>query len=103
MTVSGSWNIEAAAQLMAVMGNPKRLLILLRLTETEWSVRRLAKSVGLSDSSLSQHLAICRHVGLVETRRDAQTIFYSCKSEEVMTILEILQTFAVFRPASDET
>jgi len=81
---------EEAAQLLASMANAKRLLVLCHLVEGERSVGQLATIVGLSQSALSQHLGKMRLQGLVKTRRDAQTIFYSLASREVRAVLETL-------------
>ena len=72
------------------MANAKRLLVLCHLVEGERSVGDLAAIAGLSQSALSQHLAKMRLQGLVKTRRDAQTIFYSLASHEVRAVLETL-------------
>jgi DNA-binding transcriptional ArsR family regulator len=81
---------EEAAQLLAAMANPKRLLILCNLLEQERSVRELATIVGLEQSPLSQHLSKLRALGLVRTRRDGQTIFYRLSSEPVTRVLTTL-------------
>jgi ArsR family transcriptional regulator, virulence genes transcriptional regulator len=70
-------NAGDAADFLLLLANSKRLLILCELmAEREMSVGPLADAVGLSQSALSQHLAKLRDEGLVETRREAQTIFY---------------------------
>lgn len=81
---------EEAAQLLAAMANPKRLLILCNLLEQERSVSELIKIVGLEQSPLSQHLSKLRALGLVKTRRDGQTIFYRLASEPVTQVLTTL-------------
>lgn len=73
--------------MLALMGNPKRLMILCRLAEGEASVGSLATAVNLGQSALSQHLAKLRGAGLVATRREAQTIHYSLASDEVRAIM----------------
>lgn len=83
-------NAEQAAQLLAAMANPKRLLILCNLVGGEMAVGALATTVDLSQSALSQHLAKLRALKLVKTRRDAQTIYYSIASDEVQAVLETL-------------
>lgn len=82
-------SVEAAA-LLAAMGNQKRLLILCNLARGETQVGVLAERVDLSRSALSQHLAKMRTRNLVKTRRDAQTIYYSIKSEPVLKMLRTL-------------
>ena len=76
-------NAEAAAALLTLMGNEKRLLIVSHLADGEMSVGAIAEKVLLSQSALSQHLAKLRALDLVETRRDRQMIYYSCRSEPV--------------------
>lgn len=68
---------EVAAELLKTLGNPQRLRILCLLVEGERSVGEINQQVPLSQSALSQHLAVLREQGLVETRREAQTIYYS--------------------------
>lgn len=83
-------NAERAASLLKSMGSPRRLLILCQLVEGEKSVGELEKSVGLSQSALSQHLAVLRHKGYVSTRRAGQMIYYSLHGDEARTILTSL-------------
>jgi ArsR family transcriptional regulator, virulence genes transcriptional regulator len=82
----------AAANLLSAMANPKRLMILCCLVKGEVAVGALATKVGLSQSALSQHLSKLRAQKLVNTRRDAQTIYYSSSAESVMKVLETLET-----------
>src|SRR5512143_2227884 len=81
---------EEAAGLLASMANAKRSLVLCHLVEEERSVGELAAIAGLSQSALSQHLGRMRIQGLVKTRRDAQTIFYSLASDEIRAVLQTL-------------
>lgn len=83
-------NAESAAAFLAVMGNEKRLLIMNYLAEGELSVGTLADKVELSQSALSQHLAKLRRFGLVDTRRDRQNVYYSCKSSAACELLKLL-------------
>ncbi|MCR6500303.1 metalloregulator ArsR/SmtB family transcription factor [Shinella sp. CPCC 101442] len=81
---------EVASDFLSAMANPKRLLILKVLVEGEIAVGALATHVGLSQSALSQHLSKLRAQNLVTTRRDAQTIYYSSKSDAVLIVLDAL-------------
>lgn len=83
--------MEKSASLLAAMANPKRLAILDLLVQGEMAVGELASQVGLSQSALSQHLAKLRAQKLVNTRRDAQTIYYSSRSPAVRAILVTLE------------
>ncbi len=79
-----------AAGLMKALGNESRLMILCVLAEGERSVSDLNTIVPLSQSALSQQLARLRQQGLVKTRRESQTIFYSLSdgpADRVITLL----------------
>ncbi len=82
-------NIQKAAQTLKAMANIKRLEILFFLRDSELSVSQLEKKVKLSQSALSQHLAILRNAGIVTTRRQAQNIFYQLTDGKVKRILNI--------------
>lgn len=97
---TNAFDIEAT--LLSAMGNAKRLHILHLLTEGEVSVTDLADKVGLSQSSTSQHLAILREHGLVQTRRAAQTIYYSLQSGMARTMLDTLAAIFGSRRRSPE-
>jgi DNA-binding transcriptional ArsR family regulator len=83
-------NAGSAAVFLTMMGNEKRLVIMSHLMDGEMSVGAIAEKVSLSQSALSQHLAKLRALDLVRTRRDRQMIYYSCKSEAVRELLEVL-------------
>jgi ArsR family transcriptional regulator, virulence genes transcriptional regulator len=84
-------NAGQAAELLKAMSNENRLLILCHLGEKELSVSELNQYIDLSQSSLSQHLARLRNDGLVKTRRESQTIFYSIANQSVVRLIGFLQ------------
>ena len=79
-----------AAGLMKALGHEARLIILCTLAEGERSVGELNELVPLSQSALSQQLARLRHEGLVETRRESQTIYYSLVPGPADKIIHLL-------------
>jgi ArsR family transcriptional regulator len=81
---------EVAASLLKAMSNPHRLMVLCRLGASEASAGTLQADSGLSQSALSQHLAVLRQRGLVETRREAQTIYYRLSDPAVRQVIETL-------------
>ncbi|MBL8906291.1 MAG: winged helix-turn-helix transcriptional regulator [Rhizobiales bacterium] len=92
-----------AAELLGSMAHPKRLLVLCNLLQGELSVGELAERVELSQSALSQHLGKMRALGLVKTRREGQTIYYSLASAEVAAVLNTLYTlYCAPDPGSQE-
>jgi len=80
--------------MLKAMANECRLLVLCHLAASgELSVGQLADRVDLSQSALSQHLARLREEGLVSTRKQAQTVYYSLcdpKAEQVLMLLHDL-------------
>jgi DNA-binding transcriptional ArsR family regulator len=66
------------------------LLVLCNLANGEKSVGQLQSIIGLSQSALSQHLARLRQDGLVQTRRESQTIYYSLSSDEASRVIAVL-------------
>ena len=79
-----------AAKLLKALANERRLQVLCVLAGGERSVGEVNQMLGLSQSALSQHLAVLREEGLVDTRREAQTIHYSLvpgPAAEVMATL----------------
>ncbi len=83
-------NARHASTLLKAMSNPHRLLILSQLTHGERCVSELESIVGLSQSALSQHLARLRRDKMVQTRRAAQTIYYSLAGDDVEAVIETL-------------
>ncbi|MFT5234732.1 MAG: DNA-binding transcriptional ArsR family regulator [Shewanella sp.] len=83
-------NAENAAKWLKAIANPYRLMILCLLLENEYSVTQLNETIPLSQSALSQHLAVLRAQDLVSTRKSSQIVFYKLKNEQVTKIISIL-------------
>lgn len=79
-----------AAKLLRALGNERRLMILCQLSGGERSVSELLPTVGLSQSALSQHLAVLREEGIVATRREAQTIWYRIDDPAALKVVATL-------------
>lgn len=83
-------NSRNAAELLKVMSNECRLLILCHLWTGERNVRQLEELLELSQSSISQHLAILRRERIVKTRRSAQSVYYTLDSDYVVAVMGTL-------------
>jgi DNA-binding transcriptional ArsR family regulator len=83
-------NAHRACDLLSAMANTSRLMILCQLASGERSVSDLQPAIGLSQSALSQHLAVLRRRHLVRTRREGQSIYYSLASGEAASVMETL-------------
>jgi DNA-binding transcriptional ArsR family regulator len=79
-----------AATLLRLLGNEKRLMLLCQLADGELAVRDLQWRVGLSQSALSQHLALLREEGIVATRRERQTIYYRIVDHAAMRVIQTM-------------
>jgi DNA-binding transcriptional ArsR family regulator len=79
-----------AAALLKALANDQRLLVLCCLLEGALSVGKINERVPLSQSALSQHLAVLRAAGLVTTRRESQTIYYALAKGPALKIMEVL-------------
>lgn len=80
----------ASTALLAAVANVHRLRVLQQLVGREVAVTHLSDMVGLSLSAVSQHLGMLRRGGLVSTRRQGQTIYYTCSSSAVIQLLRTL-------------
>lgn len=83
-------NAAAMAARLKIMSHPERLIMLCRLDEGEASVTELVTLSGLSQSAVSQHLALLRAEGIVSIRGEAQTRYYSLKDRVVSAIIHSL-------------
>ena len=83
-------NAGAAAKLLRALANERRLMILCQLTEEERSVSQLLPLVGLSQSALSQHLAVLREERVVATRRESQVVWYRIADPAALKVVSTL-------------
>jgi len=79
-----------ACELLKAMANEWRLMILCQLSEGEKTVSELQTILGLSQSALSQHLAVLRREKIVTARKHAQSVSYSLAGDEATRVMETL-------------
>lgn len=79
-----------AARLLRALSNERRLMVLCQLGEGERAVGELLPLVGLSQSALSQHLAVLREEGLVATRREGVSILYRVADPAALRVIAVL-------------
>lgn len=93
---------QAAAEFLRALAHPMRLQILCRLLDGEAAVAAFESELGLKQPNLSQQLGLLREAKLVNTRREAKSIFYSLADEQVRRILTALRDAfgAAGRPAA---
>jgi len=81
--------LERAARCLKVLAHPIRLMIIHLLGEGELSVQELEKAVGISQSSVSQHLGLLRDKEILESRRVAQQVFYRLRDARLLQLTAI--------------
>ena len=74
---------RAFSKSFKAFGDPSRLKILSLLAAGEMTVNEIVAQVGLSQSTISRHLAILREADAVIDRRDGQQVFYSLNRKSV--------------------
>ena len=79
------------ADICKTMADPKRLMIVHKLREGELSVGELAARLGFPQANISQHLSLMRKRGIVTTRREGTSIFYSLASRKIADACDIVQ------------
>ena len=80
---------QVKADLFKAMGNPMRIRILEILSGGERSVGDMLTELGVEPSALSQQLAVLRNAGLVSSRREVSSVYYSVTSPQVAELLAI--------------
>ncbi len=79
-----------AVELLKAMANEWRLMILCQLSEGEKTVSELQDLLGLSQSALSQHLAVLRRERVVRSRKEGQSVSYSLSGEDATKVMHTL-------------
>ena len=91
MRMAGSEGLEEATTVLSLLSHGDRLRVLCNLsTEGELTVGQLLERVELSGPALSQHLSVLRDAGVVETRRQSQTIYYRLSDPQLIELLSAL-------------
>jgi DNA-binding transcriptional ArsR family regulator len=93
---------EVKAELFKALANPARIRVLEVLATGEHSVSELQPLVGLESSHLSQQLAVLRRAGLVSTRKEGTSVFYSISDRDLVELLAVARRMLVTSLAQRE-
>ena len=85
--IGKSENIEQAAVAMQAMSHPLRIKILCHLSSGEMMVQEITDAVDSTQSNISQHLAILRACGMIQSRKDATKVIYRIKDERILKMI----------------
>jgi len=84
-------DIDRASRSLKAMSHPLRLKILCILGDKEISVQDIVESVGTSQSNISQHLAILRDKGILDSRKDANRVYYRVGDERTLRLIDMMR------------
>lgn len=87
--IGKSESIRKASAAMQAMAHPLRLKILCLVGNQELSVLEIVEAVGTSQSNISQHLAVLRDNGILESRRDGTKVFYRIADPRVVRMIAL--------------
>lgn len=93
-------NARTAAAVLKALSHESRLLLLCVLSDGERSVGELEDLLRMRQSAVSQQLARLRFDGLVKTRRDGKTIYYSIADPNARRIIGVLYEIYCRRPSA---
>ena len=91
------------ADLLRQLANPTRLLILCHVVHQERAVGEMERDLGLKQPGLSQQLAELRQAGLVKTRRESRSIYYSIADARVQALMGMLHDIFCAVPGDDQS
>ena len=83
-------DIERASRSLKAMSHPLRLKILCTLGDGEVSVQEIVERVGTSQSNISQHLAILRDKGILDSRKDANRVYYRVGDSRTLRLIDMM-------------
>ena len=82
-------SIREASSAMQAMAHPLRLKILCLVGNQELSVLEIVEAVGTTQSNISQHLAVLRDHGIIESRREANKVFYRVSDGRIVKMIAL--------------
>ena len=84
-------HIEIAARSLKAIAHPLRLKVLCVLGSDEICVQDIVEAVGTSQSNISQHLAILRDKGVLQTRKDANRVYYRVADQRTLQLIGMMR------------
>ncbi|WP_134733333.1 ArsR/SmtB family transcription factor [Amycolatopsis nivea] len=80
---------QLKAEFFKTLGHPARIRVLELLSQREHAVAEMLPEVGIEPANLSQQLAVLRRMGLVTTRKEGSSVYYSLISPQVAELLAV--------------
>lgn len=83
---------QMKAEFFKTLSHPVRIRVLELLSEREHSVGELLRELDVEASNLSQQLAVLRRAGLVTTRKEGSTVYYSLVSAQIAELMSVARS-----------
>ena len=83
---------QMKAEFFKTLSHPSRIRVLELLSEREHSVGELLRAIDIEASNLSQQLAVLRRAGLVTTRKEGSTVYYSLVSTQIADLMAVARS-----------
>jgi ArsR family transcriptional regulator len=83
---------QMKAEFFKTLSHPMRIRALELLSQSERSVGELLREMDVEASNLSQQLAVLRRAGLVSTRKDGSTVYYSLISPQIAELMSVARS-----------
>lgn len=93
---------ELHAKLCKALSNPKRLEIIATLRDREMSVGELAERLAIPIGNLSQHLNMMKGVGMLNSRKEGNVVYYSLATPKMLEAFDILREILFERISREE-
>jgi DNA-binding transcriptional ArsR family regulator len=84
-------HVETAARALKAISHPLRLKILCVVGDQEVCVQDIVDAVGTSQSNISQHLGILRDKGVLQTRKDANRVYYRVADQRTLQLIVLMR------------
>jgi DNA-binding transcriptional ArsR family regulator len=87
--------LKMQAEIYKSFSSPSRLQIIELLSAEELNATDIIKETGLSKANLSQHMAVLVQNGLVKTRKQGTSVFYSISNKKIYNACSLIQEMAM--------
>jgi DNA-binding transcriptional ArsR family regulator len=84
-------DVNRAARCLKAMSHPLRLKILCVLGTESISVQEIVERVGTSQSNISQHLAILREKNILESKKEANRVYYYIDDDRILQLIKMMR------------
>lgn len=91
MTKEEEIRSRTRAAILKALGHPSRMFIIEKLSEEDHCVCELTDMIGADTSTVSKHLSVLKNAGLVTTRKEGTTVYYSLACTCIMEFIGCIE------------